>query len=56
MVVGSDAAGDRFVAMSDKDDMAMVQRLIDQDPLGATVSFKADDKGRRVLTVFSPVR
>lgn len=54
MVIGTDAAGDRFVAMSDKDDAAMVQRLIDQEPLGARVSFKADDKGRRVLTAFSP--
>ncbi len=54
MVVGTDAAGDRFVAMSDKDDAAMVQRLIDEEPLGANVSFQADDKGRRVLTGFEP--
>ena len=54
MVIGVDAAGDRFAAMTDKDGAAILQRMIDEEPLGAKVTFAADDKGRRVLTGFSP--
>lgn len=54
MVIGADAAGDRFAAMTDKDGAALVQRMIDEEPLGARVTFAADDKGRRILTSFEP--
>ncbi|MDB5470426.1 MAG: acetyl-CoA acetyltransferase [Caulobacter sp.] len=53
MVIGQVASGHRFVAMTDKDS-PLTQRLIDEEPLGATVTFAPDDKGRLLLTGFNP--
>lgn len=51
MVVGQLASGDRFVAMTEPGS-PLVQRIIDEEPIGATVSFAPDDKGRLLLTSF----
>jgi acetyl-CoA C-acetyltransferase len=53
MVIGQTPGGERFVAMTDKDS-PLVQRLIDEEPIGATVTFSPDDKGRLLLTGFEP--
>jgi hypothetical protein len=41
------------VAMTDKDS-PLVQRLIDEEPIGGAVTFAPDDKGRLLLTGFEP--
>lgn len=52
MVIGQTPSGERFVAMTGKDDI--VQRMIDEEPIGATVTFAPDDKERLLLTGFTP--
>ena len=47
-------AGERFVAMTDPDDPAIVQRMIVEEPLGARIESRRDERGRRVVTEFSP--
>jgi len=53
MVIGQTPSGERFVAMTDKDS-PLVQRMIDEEPLGAQVTFAPDDKDRLLLTGFTP--
>ena len=50
------AAGERFVAMTDPDDPAVVQQMIAQEPLGAAVTCRRDDRGRRVVTSLTAAR
>lgn len=47
-------AGERFAAMTDPDDQTVVQAMIAQEPLGASVQVKKDDRGRRIVTDFKP--
>lgn len=47
-------AGERFVAMTDPADPAVVQRMIAEEPLGAAVVCRADERGRRVVARFTP--
>jgi len=55
LVIGVlDDGGARFIAMSDPEDAALVQAMIDQDPLGGKVSLGADDTGRSTLSSFHP--
>jgi len=46
-------AGGRFVAMTEPDD-AIVRRMIAEEPLGAEIVTRRDERGRRVVTVFTP--
>lgn len=50
------AEGERFVAMTDPEDRAAVQRMIDEEPLGAQVTTRRDARGRRIVGAdgFSP--
>ena len=48
------AAGERFTAMTDPADPTIVQRMIAEEPLGAAVACRTDDRGRRVATGFKP--
>jgi acetyl-CoA C-acetyltransferase len=47
-------AGERFVAMTDPADPAIVQRMIAEEPLGASIACRKDDRGRRVVAAFTP--
>jgi acetyl-CoA C-acetyltransferase len=47
-------SGARFAAMTDPEDGAIVQQMIAKEPLGAAVETRRDDKGRRVVTSFTP--
>jgi acetyl-CoA C-acetyltransferase len=53
-VVGRTADGARFVAMSDPDDPTIVNRMMSEEPLGASVSTAVNSQGRTVLTGFVP--
>ena len=53
LVIGSDSDGRRFTAMTGKDS-PLVQALIAQEPLGGEVAYSPDDKGRLMVTAFSP--
>ncbi|HZZ37270.1 MAG TPA: acetyl-CoA acetyltransferase [Caulobacteraceae bacterium] len=56
VVIGRRAGdGARFVAMTEPGD-AIVQAMIDQDPLGAKVSYAPNDEGRAVLRTFQTAR
>jgi len=44
----------RFVAMTDPVDPAIVNRMIAEEPLGAKIACRSDDRGRRVATAFTP--
>jgi acetyl-CoA C-acetyltransferase len=44
--------GQRLPALSD--DAALVQALIDQDPIGGTINLATDDKGRNRAVGFTP--
>ncbi|WP_374569774.1 acetyl-CoA acetyltransferase [Phenylobacterium sp.] len=50
------AAGERFVAMTDPADLTLVKQMIDQEPLGAAVTCRLDERGRRVLASFEPAK
>lgn len=50
------AANERFVAMTDPADPAIVQRMIAEEPLGAAVVTRKDDRGRRIVTAFEPAK
>ncbi len=50
-LAGSDA---RFVAMTDPEDPAIVERMIAEEPLGATVSAALNPEGRSILTALTP--
>jgi len=53
LVVGAlENAGGRFIAMSAPEDAALVQSMIDQDPLGGRVSLDVDDAGRSIVRSF----
>lgn len=52
LVIGQDADGRRFVAMTGKDSPLM-KALIEQEPLGGQVAYSPDEKGRLVVTAFS---
>ncbi len=54
VVIGRLAGGERFVAMTDPEDPAIVERMIAQEPLGATVSAALNPEGRSILTAFTP--
>lgn len=47
-------AGERFAAMTDPADPAIVQAMIAEEPLGATVTVRTDERGRRIATAFQP--
>ena len=51
VVVGRSAGGERFVAMSDAEDV--VNWMIAHDPLGATVTTTADAKGKLIIGAIS---
>jgi acetyl-CoA C-acetyltransferase len=53
LVIGRDAEGLRFVAMTGKES-PLVQALIAQEPLAGEVAYSPDEKGRLVVTRFSP--
>jgi acetyl-CoA C-acetyltransferase len=46
--------GARFVAATDPADGAFVRRMIEEEPLGASIRTRRDDKGRRIVTEFAP--
>jgi acetyl-CoA C-acetyltransferase len=46
--------GERFAAMTDPEDGAVVQRMIAEEPLGARIETRRDERGRRVVADFSP--
>lgn len=48
------AAGERFPAMTDPADQTVVQRMIAEEPLGAAVTTRKDERGRRVVVSFEP--
>ena len=41
--------GARFVATTSPEDPALVERMIDVDPLGAKVEVALDDRGRSII-------
>jgi acetyl-CoA C-acetyltransferase len=43
-------AGERFVAMTDPADSAIVQQMIAEEPLGGRIVTRRDERGRRVAT------
>ncbi len=47
LVIGRTPGGERFVAYAD--DPALVESMIADDPLGATIQIGADEKGRNVV-------
>jgi acetyl-CoA C-acetyltransferase len=47
VVVARTAEGERFVAMSEDQDL--VRGMIDADPLGAAIECRRDERGRRIL-------
>jgi len=47
-------SGARFVAATDPEDATIVRRMIEEEPLGAAIATRRDDKGRRILTEFTP--
>lgn len=49
------ADGARFVAMTDMADASIARRMIEVDPLGATVTMTVNDEGRSVIASYSPV-
>jgi acetyl-CoA C-acetyltransferase len=51
VVIGRTASDERFVAVIE--DQALVDGMIANDPLGARVTCRRDDKGRRVVTAFA---
>lgn len=54
VVVARDAAGARFLAMTDPADAGLAQAMIAAEPLGARIACHSDPEGRRVLTDFQP--
>ncbi|HUZ13888.1 MAG TPA: acetyl-CoA acetyltransferase [Caulobacteraceae bacterium] len=48
------AAGERFAAATDPDDEALVRKMIAEDPLGAEVACRRDERGRRVAVSLAP--
>ncbi len=54
IIVARTTTDARFAAMTDPDDGAIVQRMIKEEPLGARVECRRDEKGRRVVTGFTP--
>ena len=55
MVIGVlDVDGSRFMARSGPDGAAIVQTMIDHDPLGARVTLTLDDKGHTVIHSLTP--
>ena len=48
------AEGQRFVAMGDPADPALVQRMMVEEPLGAVVAATLNAQGRAILTDFRP--
>jgi acetyl-CoA C-acetyltransferase len=46
--------GERFVAMTDPEDPAVVRRMIAEEPLGAAVTCRKDERGRRIVTALQP--
>ena len=55
VVVARDAAGARFLAMTDPADPALAQAMIAGEPLGAAITCRNEADGRRILTSFTPV-
>lgn len=53
VVVCRTAANERFVAMTEPGD-AIVRQMIDAEPLGGSITTRTDDRGRRIVTAFSP--
>ena len=45
----------RFVAMTDPEDLTIVEQMIRSDPIGARVSARLNAEGRSILTAFAPV-
>ena len=54
VVLGRTAAGERVVAAVQ--DPALVRRLIDEEPLGGSVTIEAAGEGRSAVTAFTPAR
>ena len=55
MVIGAlEADGSRFMARSASDGAAIVQTMIDHDPLGSRVTLTLDDKGHTVIHSLTP--
>lgn len=52
IVIGRTREGARFTAMTEPGD-AIARRMIEEDPLGAAITCRLDDKGRRVLERFA---
>jgi acetyl-CoA C-acetyltransferase len=48
------AAGGRFVAMTDPSELQIVDTMVAVDPLGARVTCRRDDRGRRVVARLDP--
>ena len=54
VVVARDAAGARFLAMTDPADGTLAQAMIAEEPLGASIACRNEADGRRILTGFTP--
>ena len=54
VVVARDAAGARFLAMTDPADPVLAQAMIAGEPLGAAITCRNEADGRRILTSFTP--
>ncbi len=53
-IVARTADHARFVAQTDPEDLTVVQQMIDQDPAGGSITASLNDKGRAIVTAFSP--
>jgi acetyl-CoA C-acetyltransferase len=54
IVVARDASAARFVAATDAEDDTFAKAMIEREPLGAAITTRRDDKGRRIVTSFTP--
>ncbi|WP_304164241.1 acetyl-CoA acetyltransferase [Phenylobacterium aquaticum] len=54
VLVCADAAGNRFVAMTEAGPDDIAGQMIAGEPLGATVQVRQDERGRNVVTAFAP--
>jgi len=54
VVVGRTAAGARFVAMTAPEHPEILQTMIEREPLGAALTCRLDERGRRVITTLQP--
>jgi acetyl-CoA C-acetyltransferase len=55
IVIARNAQQQRFVAMTEPGD-EIATRMMQEEPLGATITAQPDENGCRVITSFSPAR